>query len=694
MSHKDLVLLDTCVLMSNPDIIFRVKEKGGTVFVTNTVLDELDYNKKGTDDGNRNARHVLREMAKQGVKPLDDVNGVQVLNSDVFSFSAYKGTLVNIIHRDAFRTSGNNDEKIIEIAKDYSLILISADQGMVVRAQASGIRSYFWKGGEIKQYSTARPATAHQETRQASGKQKRIRPFRTPSKPIVREAQVLQVSSIPSEGDIVSSSKGQAVRLKRSVGKGGEGEIFETDVPKVVCKIYKPEKLTDLRKDKIELMLTRDLNQQGITWPKDYVVNQNGEFVGYTMSKAHGVPLQPTIFVKPHFEKRLPSWTRKDLAIVCLKFLEHMQKLHDANILVGDINPLNVLVNADSNDVWLVDTDSFQIEGYPCPVGTVNFTAPEIQGQNYGTFLRTKDHELFAVATMLFMILLPGKPPYSQEGGGTPGENIKRMMFPYPFHNKDENIQHHGSKLPSGPYRFMWSHLSFGLKQAFHETFRENRRVPLDRWRDLIGKYLYSIEQGYLSDELFPRQNKITDGVEVSCSKCGAEFTAQKQRVEEIESRGKSLLCSNCLHEINLIRLERKRQDAHRSHGKKDKGGQSFGPSSQGKRPAFWKTRIKSPQRATATGQAGPSKTRSSASSGSRKAQSSSGGRSRSAPSTASRRSSSGNYSGSRGSSSSAGFGKAFLYIGAGVLGFYLAGIIGAVVALVLILVIRNVGKS
>ncbi|RML94152.1 hypothetical protein APX70_07765, partial [Pseudomonas syringae pv. maculicola] len=64
----------------------------------------------------------------------------------------------------------------------------------------------------------------------------------------------------------------------------------------------------------------------------------------------------------------------------------------------------NLLVTQDSTKLWMVDTDSFQIEGFPCPVGTVNFTAPEIQGVNYGTFMRTKEHELFAVATMLFMI--------------------------------------------------------------------------------------------------------------------------------------------------------------------------------------------------------------------------------------------------------------------------------------------------
>lgn len=424
-------------------------------------MDELDYNKNGNEDSNRNARKVLREFANQGVKPLPDTKGDKVLN-DVFSYSTYKGTLVKIINRDVFRSNGNNDSKIIEIAKDYSLILISSDHGMVVRAMSSGVKSHIWNGGAIKRYSTKRKSASSGTSHNAAGKKSLIKPFRILNEPIVQREEILAVSGLTTEGASLLTSKGKLVILKKLVGKGGEGQIFLTDDRQTVCKIYKQEKLTNLKRDKIKLMLTRCLGEKGIAWPIDFVVNEAGEFVGYIMPRAHGVPLQPTIFVKPYFEKCLPSWTRKDLAVVCLKFLEHMQILHDANILVGDINPLNVLVNADSSDVWLVDTDSFQIEYYPCPVGTINFTAPEIQGLNYATFLRTKDHELFAVATMLFMILLPGKPPYSQEGGGTPGENIKSKQFPYPFHNKDEGIQHHGVNLPSGPYRFMWSHLSFG----------------------------------------------------------------------------------------------------------------------------------------------------------------------------------------------------------------------------------------
>ena len=99
------------------------------------------------------------------------------------------------------------------------------------------------------------------------------------------------------------------------------------------------------------------------------------------------------------------------------------------NIIIGDINPLNILVKSPT-EVYFVDTDSYQVENYPCPVGTIEFTPPELQGKNYETFLRSFENEYFAIATLVFMILLPGKSPYTQQGGGDPAANIRAMEFP------------------------------------------------------------------------------------------------------------------------------------------------------------------------------------------------------------------------------------------------------------------------
>lgn len=82
---------------------------------------------------------------------------------------------------------------------------------------------------------------------------------------------------------------------------------------------------------------------------------------------------------------------------LCITILKKLKYLHDRNVILGDINPNNILV-VSPTEVYFVDTDSYQIEGFPCPVGTINFTAPEIQRKDFSTFLRTIGNERFAVA--------------------------------------------------------------------------------------------------------------------------------------------------------------------------------------------------------------------------------------------------------------------------------------------------------
>lgn len=348
---------------------------------------------------------------------------------------------------------------------------------------------------------------------------------------------------------------GRSILLGSSISAGGEGRIYGSSNSGLVCKIYHADKLTLLRQKKIQLMVSRKIDRLGICWPIDMLRNEHGEFVGYLMPRAMGKTLQSSMFVKPVLEKTYPRWRRVDLVRLCLAFLQHMQFLHSLNIIVGDINPMNFLVTDDSNTLWVVDTDSFQIENFPCPVGTVNFTAPEIQGCNYSDFLRTKDHELFAVATMLFMLLHPGKPPYSQQGGGSPADNIKAMDFPYRFRKNDDGYD--GKNAPHGPWQMIWANLPFHIKEHFHLAFRENRRLSIDEWLRAFRKYDYMLGKGQTSTELFPMSFRVRDPIDVPCGKCGNVHTASRQWVTKLNESGKRPWCPECVKRYKLERLAR-----------------------------------------------------------------------------------------------------------------------------------------
>jgi DNA-binding helix-hairpin-helix protein with protein kinase domain len=260
-----------------------------------------------------------------------------------------------------------------------------------------------------------------------------------------------------------------------------------------VCKIYENDKLTQGRKEKIELMQTKQIpDALHICFPRAAVYDTSGTFRGFTMPRAEGKPLAHGLF-HPSFTRTNPLWNRKHSTQLAITILEKIQFLHELNILIGDINPSNMLVK-DEKNVYFVDCDSYQIGGFPCPVGMDTFIAPEIQSQNFNNILRTKQHELFAVATLLFMIFMPGKAPYGHEGGGGVKENIKRGLFPY------AKGERHSVNVPKGPWRYCWSHLSKPIKEAFdrcfHAEHRGKPRVEIDEWLQLMRRYLRSLEWG------------------------------------------------------------------------------------------------------------------------------------------------------------------------------------------------------
>jgi len=304
----------------------------------------------------------------------------------------------------------------------------------------------------------------------------------------------LDVKRRVKTGSSLYTSDGKKVKLERELAHGGEGTVFDIDARADVCKVYHQEKLTVAKEQKVSLMVARQLSEPALCWPIDVVRDSDGVFRGFIMPRARGHSLRETLFVPRLFLEENPSWTRRESVRLAITILERIDCLHGLNVLIGDINELNILM-VDQNEVYFVDCDSYQVEGYPCPVGTTNFTAPEIQGHDFRGFLRAKEHELFAVATLLFMILHPGKCPYSHQGGEDGAANIIEGHFPYPLGEDNPS-----DRVPRGYWRFCWSHLNYGLKKAFYGVFHRDyllqQRVPLKQWLRLLRRY-----QAYLRDD-------------------------------------------------------------------------------------------------------------------------------------------------------------------------------------------------
>ncbi len=382
--------------------------------------------------------------------------------------------------------------------------------------------------------------------RQKSPPQSKVRkssiiPFEIRKRAIQLDETSVKIRWIPKEGDSVRDAKGVHLRLGLELGRGGEGITYETD-NNLVCKVYHRDRLKRFTIDKIKLMTSREVRHPAICWPVSLAYNSHDEIIGYLMPKAQGKELQRSVFIKPLLQKTFPNWTRLHLVQLTSTILDAIAYLHSLNVRMGDINARNILVKNESS-VFFVDCDSYQVEGFPCPVGVATFLAPELYGKALRSTLRTAEAEYFAVATLVFMLLHPGKPPYAHQGGADPAKNVRTQHFPYP--RDDQGAQ----GVPAGPWRFMFSHLPYCMKKAFHQVFSDKDRLTVADWQELMHLYENYLVKKYVSDDPFPKGFKQLTQEQVEkrggtwriCSTCGKGFGPFKDE---------HTMCGDCFRSI------------------------------------------------------------------------------------------------------------------------------------------------
>ncbi|MBK9048931.1 MAG: hypothetical protein IPL74_20345 [Bacteroidetes bacterium] len=290
---------------------------------------------------------------------------------------------------------------------------------------------------------------------------------------------------------------------------------------------------------------------EGICAPIESLFDERGHFVGYLMPKANaesGFELQTCVFNPALLKLKLADWDRISLVNLSVTILEKIKLLHENDIIIGDINPFNILIK-DDKTVYFVDVDSYQVDNYPCPVGTVHFTAPEIQNvDSFNKLIRTKEHEYFAVATLLFMIFHAGKTPFSFQGGGNMKENIISMNFSYPLGDEDNYLA------PQGMWEFIWSELSYEIRKAFYTVFKENIRLDITDWLNILNIYLDDLRQGTYPKAIFPNSTeKIVQGRTINMNRRDIKETDSNVRI------GKTIFRANAKGEnIGVLELSTK----------------------------------------------------------------------------------------------------------------------------------------
>lgn len=557
------VLIDTCTLLHRPYRLFFkhaapfLKKHGQQIYIARAVVNELrKYPQKAAgkqkDAAAAKAAEVERDLAayqQEGLiclcgDPNDSAVGDAVFLSAVTKLrTRYNVMLISQDGDLLHEVDKLNQSDCVRGLKKVRVRRLNRE-GFLVRPKGVGVSS---DDGASQSCSSSAAAAVLPLCGQ---------PFAKGGVLKRGKGELLRVTEPPAEGNsLVAETPGgsRRVTLGKRLGGGGEGDVYETDTP-LVAKIYKPECNTAHKRDKLQLLLAHGVACKGVCFPQALLYNNKHEFLGYLMPRAQGHELQ-SLFSKPLLQKYFPTWKKEDLVQLCLTILQKVEYLHRMNIILGDINANNILA-VSPTEVYFVDTDSYQVENFPCPVGQELYTAPELQGKNYADFLRTPQQERFALAVLLFMVLMLGKHPYSRQGGGAPAENIRRGMFPYAAGElKSQNT-------PQGDWVYMWSHLSRAVKDAFHAMFHKDgaryapdTRLTAAEWMKLLVGYQKGLQNGMLnadpmSNDLYPtRHKRSADTPMAPCRHCGKSVlqTELKQGFcPECYGKAKTVHCLSC----------------------------------------------------------------------------------------------------------------------------------------------------
>lgn len=296
--------------------------------------------------------------------------------------------------------------------------------------------------------------------------------------------------------ELTLEQRGEAIKVieDQVLGIGGQARVFAVQGhPEWAAKLYhKPD---FKHATKLAVMVANPpedpmaaRGHASIAWPMDLLVDPAGSVLGFLMPRVNGT--RPIIdYFNPKTRLRAcPAFNYFYLLRTARNLAAALHAIHSRGYVVGDLNDSNVLVTQTAL-VTLVDTDSFQVEDfqsgecYRCPVGRLEYSAPEVlarvgQGLSYASLNRTPEQDLFALATLIFQLLMEGTHPFAGVYKGaaevpTCSERILAGHFSY--YRKQEAPYEPAPVAP--PFELLHPR----LQQTFVECFVEGQKQPAAR---------------------------------------------------------------------------------------------------------------------------------------------------------------------------------------------------------------------
>lgn len=152
---------------------------------------------------------------------------------------------------------------------------------------------------------------------------------------------------------------GGSITLTKSdfLAGGGEGEVFVKG--STAYKIYH-DPANCMPEGKLrELGVIQD---KDVIRPKDVLLDGQGKPVGYSMRYIANANPLCTVFPKAYRDR--VGLDGSGVLHLVRMLQERVQSVHDAGVLVVDLNEMNYLVSEDHQHIYGIDTDSYQTASY------------------------------------------------------------------------------------------------------------------------------------------------------------------------------------------------------------------------------------------------------------------------------------------------------------------------------------------
>lgn len=292
------------------------------------------------------------------------------------------------------------------------------------------------------------------------------------------------------------------------IGVGGEAEVYSYGRGQVL-KLFKTPDHPDfaltpeegeaarrrLEEHQRKLLAIPDTLPPRLVAPRLLAESEEGRgLVGYAMDRID--PAIPLLrFAQPSFRKGGPGNNlARDLL---LDIRETLQALHQMEILVGDLNDANLLVQG--SQTFLIDVDSYQFPGYPCRVFTERFLDPRLAPADRSSLTLARPYDVaadwYSFALLVFQTLLwtspwggihrppPGSPKVP------PGRRALQGLSLYNPSVRRPRASRTPDTLPEE------------LNQYFLEVLERDRRdpLPVELLRDLEFRECRRCRQEYAS---------------------------------------------------------------------------------------------------------------------------------------------------------------------------------------------------